>query len=125
MPRIRITWASGEVTAALRDTPSVRGLLSVLPCESSASTWGEEVYFNVPLAAKSEADAQQIVDAGTVCFWVQGHALALPFGPTPISRGKECRLVTRCNVLGRLEGDPGVLGGVRDGDAIRVTLIDS
>jgi hypothetical protein len=37
----------------------------------------------------------------------------------------ECRLVTRCNVLGRLEGDPGVLGGVRDGDAIQVTLIDS
>ena len=111
--------------AALRDTPTVRRLLAVLPCESSASTWGEEVYFNVPLTAKTEADAEQVVDPGTVCFWVQGQALALPFGPTPVSRGKECRLVTRCNVLGRVEGDAAVLGSVRDGDAIRVALIDA
>ena len=125
MPRIRIVWPSGEVTAALRDTPSASSLLAVLPCRSSANTWGEEVYFKVPLTAQIEDDAQQVVEAGTVCFWVQGQALALPFGPTPISHGTECRLVTRCNLLGRLEGDPGVLGGVRDGDAIRVTLIDS
>jgi uncharacterized protein len=125
MPRIRIVWDSGEVTAALRDTPTVRSLLAVLPCKSSANTWGEEVYFNVPLTAKSEADAEQVVDPGTVCFWVEGRALALPFGPTPISRGRECRLVTRCNVLGRLEGAAAALGSVRDGDAIRVALIDS
>ena len=125
MPRIRIVWDSGEVTAALRDTPTVRSLLAVLPCKSSANTWGEEVYFNVPLTAKSEADAEQVVDPGTVCFWVQGRALALPFGPTPISRGKECRLVASCNVLGRVEGDAAVLGSVRDGDAIRVALIDA
>ena len=125
MPRIRIVWDSGEVTAALRDTPTVRSLLAALPCKSSANTWGKEVYFNVPLTAKSEADAEQIVDPGTVCFWVQGRALALPFGPTPISRGKECRLVTPCNVLGRVEGDAAVLGSVRDGDTIRVALIDA
>lgn len=125
MSRIRITWNSGEVIAALRDTPTVKALLAVLPCESSANTWGEEVYFNVPLTAKSEADAEQVVDPGTVCFWVEGRALALPFGPTPISRGKECRLVTRCNVLGRLEGAAAALGSVRDGEAIRVALIDS
>jgi hypothetical protein len=125
MPRIRIVWDSGEVTAALRDTPTVRSLLAALPCKSSANTWGEEVYFNVPLTAKSEADAEQIVDPGTVCFWVQGRALALPFGPTPISRGNECRLVTPCNVLGRVEGDAAVLGSVRDGDTIRVALIDA
>ena len=125
MPRIRIVWDSGEVTAALRDTPTVRSLLAVLPCKSSAKTWGEEVYFNVPLTAKSEADAEQVVDPGTVCFWAQGRALALPFGPTPISRGKECRLVAPCNVLGRVEGDAAVLGSVRDGDAIRVALIDA
>jgi hypothetical protein len=125
MPRIRIVWDSGEVTAALRDTPTVRSLLAALPCKSSANTWGQEVYFNVPLTAKSEADAEQIVDPGTVCFWVQGRALALPFGPTPISRGKECRLVTPCNVLGRVEGDAAVLGSVRDGDTIRVALIDA
>ena len=111
--------------ATLCDTPTVRSLLAVLPCASTANTWGEEVYFSVPLTAKAEADAEQVVEPGTVCFWVQGQALALPFGPTPISRGKECRLVTRCNVMGRVEGDAAVLGSVRDGDAMRVVLIDA
>ena len=66
-----------------------------------------------------------MVDAGVVCFWVQGNSLALPFGPTPASRGKESRLVTPCNVLGRIQGDPWSLGSVRDGDTILVSLIDA
>jgi hypothetical protein len=125
MMKIRIAWKSGEVTADLRDTPGARALLAALPCESSASTWGEEVYFSVPVNMKLEADAQQVVAAGDVCFWVQGGALALPFGPTPISRGNECRLVTRCNLLGRIDGDPRRLSSVHEGDAIRVSAIEA
>ena len=125
MNRIRIAWKGGEVTANLRETPTVKQLLAALPCEASARTWGAEVYFELPLAAALEADAQQVVEPGTVCFWVQGNALALPFGPTPVSRGDECRLVTRCNVLGEIEGDPNQLGKVRQGVAIRVELIAS
>ena len=111
------------MTANLRETPSVKQLLAVLPCEASAQTWGDEVYFNVPLTAALEPDAQQVVEPGTVCFWVQGRALALPFGPTPVSQGNECRLVTRCNVLGAIEGNPRRLGTVRQGEAIRVEFV--
>jgi len=123
MASIRIAWGSGEVIAELRDTPTARALIAALPCQSSANTWGKEVYFNVPVDAKLEPDAKHVVDAGVVCFSVQGGALALPFGPTPISRDKECRLVTPCNVLGRIQGDPRSLGGVSDGDTIRISLI--
>jgi hypothetical protein len=73
---------------------------------------------------KLEADAQQVVDAGTVCFWVEGSSLALPFGPTPVSNGGECRLATRCNVLGMIEGDARRLTSVRDGEPIRVELLE-
>jgi len=121
--RIRIAWKGGEVTADLRDTPTVRQLLAALPCEAAANTWGEEVYFELPVRAASEPDAQQVVDAGTVCFWVQGSALALPYGPTPVSKGDECRLVTRCNVLGKIAGDPRQLKKVKDGATIRVELV--
>lgn len=124
MARIRIAWKGGEVTANLRDTPTVRQLLAVLPCEASANTWGEEVYFELPVKASPEPDAQQVVDPGAVCFWVQGSALALPFGSTPVSKGDECRLVTRCNVLGKIEGDPRRLKKVKDGDSIRVELLE-
>jgi hypothetical protein len=97
----------------------------VLPCDAGANTWGDEVYFEVPLNATLESDAQQVVDPGTVCFWVEGSSLALPFGPTPASTGDECRLVTRCNVLGRIEGDPRRLKKVEQGARIRVELIDA
>lgn len=121
MTRIRIAWPKGELTAVLSDTPTARKLLEALPCEASANTWGEEVYFALPVSVKLEADARQVVEPGTVCFWVEGHSLALPFGPTPISKGKECRLVAPVNVLGRIEGDPRALATVRDGDGIRVS----
>ena len=124
MARIRIAWKGGEVTANLRDTPTVKQLLAALPCEARANTWGEEVYFELPVKAALEADAQQVIEPGTVCFWVEGSSLALPFGPTPVSQGKECRLVTRCNVLGMISGDPRLLKTVRSGAAIRVELED-
>lgn len=120
MSAIRIDWGRGSLTAMLESTPTAEALLAALPCESTASTWGDEVYFAVPVQAALEADAREVVEPGTVCFWVQGASLALPFGPTPVSRGSECRLVTRVNVLGRIDGDPRLLALVGDGDRIRV-----
>jgi hypothetical protein len=122
--KVRIAWQDGEVIANLRDTPTVKQLVAVVPCEASANTWGDEVYFELPLKAALESDAQQVVEPGTVCFWVQGGSLALPFGPTPVSKGDECRLVTRCNVLGKIEGDPRRLKKVRQGVSIRVELVE-
>ena len=122
MARVRIAWRSGEVIADLRESPTVTKVLAVLPCKANANTWGDEVYFSLPVKAGLEADARQVVDAGTVCFWVDGNSLALPFGPTPVSKGDECRLASKCNVLGRIEGDPRRLKTVRDGEAIRVEL---
>jgi Cyclophilin-like len=81
MTRIRITWPKGEAIAVLDDTPSTRKLLEALPWESSANIWGDEVYFSVPMETEQEADACQMVAPGTVCFWVGGGLLALPFGP--------------------------------------------
>lgn len=125
MAMVRIAWKGGEVTANLQDTPTAKQLVAALPCEASANTWGDEVYFEVPFKAVLESDAQQIVAPGTVCFCVEGSSLALPFGPTPVSKGDECRLVTRCNVLGTIEGDPRQLEKVKQGVTIRVELIEA
>ncbi len=123
--KIRIKWPRGELTASLDDTPSARALWAVLPRNSSASTWGEEVYFSLPVDAKLEPGARQVVDPGTVCFWVQGRALALPYGPTPVSQGSECRLVTKVNVLGKVDGDPRLLGDIKDGDLVTVETLSA
>lgn len=123
MARIRIAWASGEVTAHLRETPTARRILESLPCTSQANTWGEEIYFSLPVKAVLESDAQQVVPPGTVCFWVDGSALALPYGPTPVSKGSECRLVSPCNIVGEIEGNPRTLDGVQAGESIRIESI--
>jgi hypothetical protein len=123
MAKIRISWPGGAVTATLEPTPTAEKVLAALPARSSANLWGDEVYFSLPLRATLEADARQVVDPGAVCFWVEGNSLALPFGPTPVSRGGECRLVTKVNVLGKLDDDPKLLGSVEEGDEITVVRI--
>ncbi|MBW1598702.1 cyclophilin-like fold protein [Streptomyces sp. JJ38] len=117
---IRIVWPAGQLTATLDDTPAAGKLLAALPVESRAATWGEEVYFDTGLSLPLESGARQVVDPGTVAFWTEGDALALPYGPTPISRGDECRLASPCNVLGSVDGDARRLATVRNGDPIRV-----
>ncbi|MEU0223344.1 cyclophilin-like fold protein [Streptomyces sp. NPDC006284] len=123
--KIRISWPAGHLTAALDDTPTAQALLKVLPLTASAHTWGEEVYFDTGVSVSRETDARQVVEPGTVAFWTDGDALALPYGPTPISLGDECRLASPCNVLGHLDGDPRLLATVRDGDPVRVELVDA
>ncbi len=118
--KLRITAGKVTLEAELRDTPTARALAQALPFEASAQTWGEEVYFTTPVSAKLEADARQVVDPGTVCFWTEGDALALPFGRTPISTDERPRLAARCNVLGTLAGDARRLAAVKPGEKIRV-----
>jgi uncharacterized protein len=123
--QIQISWPAGHLTATLDDTSTAQALIKALPLVSTARTWGEEVYFDTRVSVSRETDARQVVEPGTVAFWTDGDALALPYGPTPISRGDECRLASPCNVLGRVEGDPRLLATVRDGDPVRVELVDA
>jgi len=100
------------------ETPTSKALIAALPFKSRAQTWGEEVYFSTPVKAKLEKDACQVVDPGTVCFWTEGDAIALPYGRTPISSDERPKLASRCNVLGRMVGDPRRLAAVKGGENV-------
>ncbi len=121
---IQIRWKGGQVIAYLKNSPTANKLWSALPLQSEANTWGEEIYFQVPIQADLEPDAMQVVDPGTVCFWVEGQSLAIPFGPTPVSKENECRLITKVNILGQLEGDPQALRFIRERDLICVEKVE-
>lgn len=120
--KIRITAGKVTLEAELRDTPTTRALLEAAPFETSASTWGDEVYFTTPVQAKLEADAKQVVEPGTVCFWTQGDALALPFGRTPISTDERPKLANPCNVLGTIKDFAG-LKAIKAGQKVRVEKV--
>jgi len=122
MARIRFQFATLTLDAELLDTPTARAIAAALPISSLVLTWGEEVYFEMPVKAALEEGAKQVVPPGTVCFWTEGNSLALAWGRTPVSESDESRLVSRCNVLGAIDGDPRRLASVRSGDGITVSL---
>ncbi len=117
--KLAITLGKVRVQVDLLQTETAKALAAALPFESRAQTWGEEVYFSTPVSARLEPDARQVVEPGTVCFWCEGDALALPFGRTPMSTDARPKLASRCNIVGKLD-DFYKLASVKAGDRVRV-----
>jgi len=124
MTRVRFDFGTLTLEAELFDTPTARAVAAALPISSSALTWGEEVYFEIPVKVAREKDARAVVTPGELAYWPDGHAIALGFGRTPISRGNETRLASPCNVFGRAIGDVKALAKVRAGAKVSVTQVD-
>lgn len=124
MRRLKMTIGSVVITAELFDTPTADAIYGCLPFKSTASLWGEEVYFPTPVSVPREADARDIVEAGELAFWVEGDSIAIGFGPTPISQGNEIRLAAATNIWGLAIEDVRQLGGVRSGAPIIVDVAD-
>lgn len=84
------------------DSETARQLIEALPLSAQGSYWGDEFYFSTPVRASAEPGASDVVEPGTVAFWVEGSCLCLFWGPTPASRGKECRAASAVNAIGRV-----------------------
>ena len=112
--RILIKEVGVEMTAELNDSATTAELWRALPLESPAQTWGAEVYFSVPVE-RGEEDPQATVTSGAVGYWPPGQAVCLFFGQQPVSP---------VNLVGVLDGDPGLLEAVRDGQVVRLERLE-
>jgi len=124
MKKIKIISGTTELVATLLDTPTAAILYEKLPIESRAQTWGEEVYFEVPVKASREADAKDVVEPGEIAFWVEGSCVAIGFGRTPISLGNEIRLAAKTNIWAITKDDVKMLAAVRPGQKISIKKLD-
>lgn len=124
MARIRFDFGVLKLDAELLDTPTAKAVAAALPLLSSALTWGEEVYFEVPIEVPREKDARAVIVPGEIAYWPQGPAIAIGFGRTPISKGDETRLASPCNVFAKSSSDVKILGKIRTGTKVEVTLLD-
>ena len=120
--RIKITTPStGVVLAELSDENprTTQAIWEALPLEARANTWGDEIYFSIPVELEAE-NPSEVVELGDLGYWPPGNAFCIFFGPTPASRGEEIRPASPVNVFGRVLGDLKVFKKVRGGEMVRV-----
>ncbi len=122
MRRIRITSGDVSAEAELNDTATADAIWEALPLKGWANTWGDEIYFAIPVRLEEE-DAQEVVALGDLGYWPPGQAFCIFFGRTPISLGDEIRPASPVNVFGRVIGDPTVFKAVQDGAEVVVEAI--
>jgi len=115
---------TGPVEAVLTDEnpETAKAIYDALPIEARANTWGDEIYFSIPVDIKSE-NSKEVVELGDLAYWPPGNAFCIFFGKTPASRGNEIRPASAVNVFGKIEGDPKVFQKVRSGDSIHIDKI--
>lgn len=117
--RIFIRTGSIEMEAELVDCATSDAIWKALPLEGMVNTWGQEIYFSIPVSIGLE-NGQEVVSAGDITYWPPGKAFCIFFGPTPASRGNEIRAASKVNVFGKVTSGLDILGRVSDGEKILI-----
>jgi len=122
----KILISAGEITATavLKENPTADAVWKALPLEAQANTWGDEIYFSIPVEVKQEDDASDVVDMGDLAYWPPGKAFCIFFGRTPASHSSEIRAASAVNVFGSVEGDATIFKKVPHGALINVSKVE-
>lgn len=117
--KIKITAGTVTQTATLNDSSCAKKIYEALPLEARANTWGDEIYFEIPVKCEAE-NPKETVEMGDLGYWLAGSCFCIFFGPTPVSRGNEIRPASAVEVFGKLDGDPKEFKKVRSGDKVTI-----
>ena len=118
----KIVITAGEMTAeaVLNDSTTAKAVWQALPITGKANTWGDEIYFAIPVKKDLEPTAKDLVEKGDLGYWPPGRAFCIFFGPTPASTGTEIRPASAVNLIGRIKGDATLFKKVKEGARIKI-----
>ena len=103
--RIAIRIGTLSMEAELNETPTAQKIAAALPLRTSFNTWGDEIYFAIPVDATLDDNAQDTVALGDLGYWPPGKALCIFFGQTPVSQPGKIMPASAVNVIGKVLGD--------------------
>lgn len=103
---IRIKVGAVSLRAEVFDTESGRALMDSLPVKTNFNVWGDEFYFEVPFSLPPDETATTSVNVGDLGYWPPGRAVAIFFGPTPMSVDERPVPASEVNLVGRIIDDP-------------------
>ncbi len=110
-----------ELKVLFFDTECARAIVEALPIETSFNVWGDEFYFEIPVRMDLDNTATTDVQAGDIGYWPPGHALAIFFGPTPMSTTEKPVPASEVNIVGRIDGEYSLLRRYKDASKIKIT----
>lgn len=123
LKKVKIEFLKQSIEVKLDDTATSRAIWDACPIKSITNTWGNEIYFETNIKVIKDETAKDIVNLGEIAFWVEGSSIAIGFGPTPISKAEEIRLVTKANIIGNTSSDLSILSMVNSGEIVIVSRI--
>lgn len=121
MDKIKIESGDISLVAELNGSDTAISIYNMLPISGIVNTWGDEVYFNIPVRIDLASDARQEVEIGDLGFWPVGDAFCIFFGPTPASTSDLPKAYSPVNVFGHILEDATELRKISSGDEIKVT----
>ena len=120
--KIKIEVGKVKLIAELNDSNTAKLIWSTLPIKGIVSTWGDEIYFTIPVTAKIESP-KTTVELGALGYWPPGKAFCIFFGPTPISKGNEIKPSSAVCIVGKVIGDPIEFKKISDGETITLDKV--
>ncbi len=102
MPQIKIRIGELELKAVLYETECAKEIYERLPIRARFNTWGDEIYFEIPVKRPLDHTAKEVVEVGDLGYWPQGKAFCIFYGKTPISTEDKIIPASAVNVVGRV-----------------------
>jgi len=118
--QIKIVIADVVLEAQLFDTECAKAIVQVLPIEARLHEWGDEFYFEIPVKMPPDETATIKVEMGDIGYWPPGRALAIFFGPTPMSRDQAPVPASEVNLVGKITDDAVLLRKTKGAARIRI-----